>query len=138
MYRFLDAFGADDERTLIECAKCYALSKTVKKKRMKKIARTQDEFRDDLTKDMKVSSKGRLVSTPGTLTLFKDQQPYYVFDFDKVDAYELGWLDRIGYKAGRNVIVNVVRYTDIATVTLADHVPMYMVCDVRWPAPRPN
>jgi hypothetical protein len=136
MHRYINGRGVNDILTRTECALCYSLSKSViKKKFRKKKIRLADQIVGDLDKQMKGSSK-RTAHVPGQRSVQFGGLTLGMDEHDEVEAYELGWLDRIGYKPGVNIHVNVQAYRDVPEVTLADHTPVFMVADVVWPDPK--
>jgi len=121
------------------CALCYKLAKKQKRKKKWLGLKKSKSIDDQMGKDTKVSKKGRKVAVPEDRYFHGD--PFHPLTYgtgqwlekdDMVDAYEMGWLDRIGYKKDESILLDVQEYQDLPWVTLSDHAPVYMVAEVTW------
>lgn len=52
-------------------------------------------------------------------------------DIAKRGEYDLGWLDRVGWRASSNGSVSCAAFVDFSTLVLSDHTPVLMKVDVR-------
>jgi hypothetical protein len=152
MLRAINAGGTCNGRSAGEwCALCYKLSSKQHRKKKWLGLKKSKTVEQQMAKSVKVKKKwkpgkkffgkvpSRYVSVPENRTFKHGPRGLYEDELQADDmelSYELGWLDRIGYKINPTnnigVRVEVREYEDLPRITLSDHAPVFMVLDASW------
>jgi len=103
------------------CIRCY-FEKAIKKANEKK-KKTGGFQKTGLVAP---SKKGQVTVTTKTPVV----DDLVITQYETVAPYELGWLDRIGYRVQNGATINNFKVSAIPNVFLSDHMPVLATCDL--------